>query len=797
MKSYKNFAIWTGGLFVLLFAAYGALQLSRRAENADAKPASLPSEPPKLSPLEHSSYEAVQELFNARCVGCHSCNNAPCQLKLTSYTGLQRGASKIEAIRPTRLQSIPPTRLGIDARSAEEWHKNKGFFPVVDDQIDLIPKMVKQSSPGTPADTVDTSRSCPANVREFDALNSSHPEKLMPYGLPPLTQDERAVLVSWVQQGRKPPAAKPSDDLPPPLALAKTKWQEFLNRQDLEHRLVARYLYEHLFLASVHFSGDSKQFYRIIRSRASCDRPLDEIATRRPSDDPKEPFQYCFQPSEETIVEKTLLPYALDQAKLNRIDGFFFDPNRPWKVSHWPDYQSPESTNPFVIYQDIPVKARYRFLLEDSRYHVGTFIKGPVCYGQGAVNSIDEHFFVFFMAPDSELMALDPSFAKASENLLALPYKEGSDAPYFKDLSLDEMWESIRQRTAFTDKYVDARNEYVKQKNSHRLAAFRKGYQLSDLWNGDGFNPNAVLTVFRHYDHSYVLKGLRGGEASSYFVLDYGLFERLVYNLVVGYDVFGNLSHQIHTRLYMETLRREAEDNFLLFLPPPERARLHRRWYQGEIAQLESKPFFEPDDSQFPTRIIYRNPSQDDKELVAKIGGEYLSASARGEYDGTPHSEYPPLEPMAEKPAGSVPFVKLFPDSSFVLIEADGRLKKAVTVIRDRAHSALGRFVLESTARVPEQDRLAIVDGLATSYPNLFFEVPEERLPDFLQQLNAVNSLASAQAFIKNWAILKTDPEFWAVSDRLHAYLLQLNPVEFGVLDYTRYGIWTEAGDWH
>ncbi|MGO8953570.1 MAG: fatty acid cis/trans isomerase [Rhodomicrobium sp.] len=797
MKSYKNFAIWTGGLFVLTLAVCGALEFSYQPENADARAAALPSEAPYPYPIEPASYEAVQKLFDARCVACHSCNNAPCQLKLTSYEGLQRGASKIEAIHPTRLQSIPPTRLGIDARLTEEWHKNKGFFPVVDDQIDLIPKMVNQGSPRSPAETVDSSRTCPANMKEFEALNSSHPEKLMPYGLPPLTQAERAVFASWVQQGRKPPAAKPSENLPPQLALAKTKWEEFLNRQDLEHRLVARYLYEHLFLASVHFREDSRRFYRIIRSRTPCDHPLDEIATRRPSDDPKETFQYCFRPSDETTVEKTLLPYTLDQAKLNRIGGFFFDQRQPWKVLRWPDYQSPESTNPFVIYQDIPVKARYSFLLEDSQYHVGTFIKGPVCYGNGAVNSIDEHFFVFFMNPDSELMALDPEFAKESENLLVLPYKEGSDAPYFGNLSLDEMWESIRQRSAFTDKYVEARNEYIKLKNSHRLAAFKNGYKLSDLWNGDGSNPNAVLTVFRHYDHSYVLKGLRGGEASSYFVLDYGLFERLVYNLVVGYDVFGNLSHQIHTRLYMETLRREAEDNFLLFLPPPERARLHGRWYQGEIAQLEKKPFFEPDDNRFPTGITYRNSSQNAKEFIAKMGGEHLSAAARGQYDGTPHSEYPALEPMAEKEASSAPFVKLFPDSSFVLIEANGRLKKVVTVVRDRAHSALGRFVLESTARVPEQDRLAIVDDLATSYPNLFFVVPKERLPDFLQQLNAVKSLPSAQAFLKTWAILKTNPEFWAVSDRLHAYLLQLNPVEFGILDYTRYGLWSEAGDWH
>ena len=176
--------------------------------------------------------------------------------------------------------------------------------------------------------------------------------------------------------------------------------EEFLNGQDLEHVLVARYLYEHLFLGSLHFSEGSTHYHRIIRSRAACDRPLDEIATRRPSDDPKESFRYCFQPAQETVVEKTLLPYTLDQAKLKRVSSLFFDPGQPWKASHLPDYQSSETANPFVIYKDIPVKARYRYLLDDAQYHVGTFIKGPVCYGSGAVSSIDEHFFVFFMSPD-------------------------------------------------------------------------------------------------------------------------------------------------------------------------------------------------------------------------------------------------------------------------------------------------------------------------------------------------------------------------------------------------------------
>jgi Fatty acid cis/trans isomerase (CTI) len=780
MGKYRSFAVLAGALVLAVFASGYA-----RAEPASAAPEAAPA----------GSYEAAQKLFNARCVQCHSCNNAPCQLKLTSYEGLQRGATKIKAIHPSRLKSIPPTRLGIDARSPAEWRR-KGFFPVTGGKANLLISMINQGPASSPASAVADSRTCPANASELGHIASSHPEKLMPYGLPPLTPTERGVLASWVQGGRKPPVAKPQEKLPAEQALAKDKWEEFLNRRDAEHKLVARYLYEHLFLGSLHFSKDSTRYYRIIRSRTACNQPLDEIASRRPSDDPKADFHYCFEPARETIVEKTLLPYTLDRAKLDRVAGLFFDPRQPWKAPHNTGYPQSDAANPFVLYRDIPVKARYRFLLDDAQYHVGTFIKGPVCYGAGAVSSIDEHLFVFFMKPDSELMVADPEFAKASEFLLVLPYADGSDASILEDISLDKIW-TAKHGPLIADKYISARNKYMALKKKHRAAAFKQGYRMTDLWDGGGTNPNAVLTVFRHFDHSYVLQGLRGGEASSYFVLDYGLLERLVYNLVVGFDVFGNLSHQLHTRLYMEMLRREAEDNFLLFLPPAERVRLRDKWYQKELAKLGRRIFYDPDEKSFPARIAFRSSNGTGKELVQKLGAEYFSPAVRGPYTGAPHSEYPPLEAMAGRPAGQAPFVKLFPDTSLILIEAGGKVKKVVTVIRDRAHSSLGRFVLESLAREPEQDRLAVIDGLATSYPNIFFDVPEERLPDFLRELNRVNSPASARAFIKSWGVLKTNPDFWAISDRLHAYLRKLDPVEYGVMDYTRYGIWTEDGDWH
>ncbi len=36
----------------------------------------------------------VQPILNQKCVACHSCANSPCQLDLTSFEGISRGANK-------------------------------------------------------------------------------------------------------------------------------------------------------------------------------------------------------------------------------------------------------------------------------------------------------------------------------------------------------------------------------------------------------------------------------------------------------------------------------------------------------------------------------------------------------------------------------------------------------------------------------------------------------------------------------------------------------------------------------
>ncbi len=77
------------------------------------------------------SYQGdVEPVLDKRCVVCHSCYNAPCQLQLGSYEGLERGASKAGVYSSSRLRAQDPTRLFMDAQTTEEW-RAKDFTSVL------------------------------------------------------------------------------------------------------------------------------------------------------------------------------------------------------------------------------------------------------------------------------------------------------------------------------------------------------------------------------------------------------------------------------------------------------------------------------------------------------------------------------------------------------------------------------------------------------------------------------------------------------------------------------------------
>jgi hypothetical protein len=116
----------------------------------------------------------------------------------------------------------------------------------------------------------------------------------------------------------------------------------------------------------------------------------------------------------------------------------------------------------------------------------------------------------------------------------------------------------------------------------------------ASIWAG---SDNSLLTIFRHYDSAFVSKGLIGAAPQTLCLIDYPLFERTYYQLVVNFDVFGNVSHQAQTRLYFDFIRNGAEMNSLRLMPADSRQALLDDWYQdsGRLKLWLSYPELDSD----------------------------------------------------------------------------------------------------------------------------------------------------------------------------------------------------------
>ena len=493
----------------------------------------------------------------------------PCQLKLTSPEGIHRGANKKKVYNASRLTADEPTRLFIDALTTQEW-RQKGFDTVLNEgdqnkvknlEDSVMYRMLRQkrlhpqARTGMLSDDFDVSldreQSCPT-LDEFDKYAAKHPKGGMPYALPDLNRQEYTTLVHWLAQG----ALMPQDKDPSKIAAQQIKqWEEFLNgnaskksgnKTGNKRKLVARYLYEHLFHAHLHFEGTgNREFYRLVRSTTPPGKPVDIIPTRRPYGDPVASVYYRLVRHQGSIVAKTHLVYELSNNRMQRYRELFFEAE--YEVTDLPSYDAAIASNPIKTFSTIPVKSRYKFLLDDARFFIEGFIKGPVCRGQVALSVIEDQFWVVFFDPDAEIMSLNGDFLNATADYLASPTELEDN---FKLLSTQRHYKKLFQK-------------YIHAKESHNVDVNPINIKdaMSYIWKGDGKNTNAALTIFRHLDSASVNYGFIGDYPETAWVIDYSVLERIHYLLVAGFDVYGNLGHQLNTRLYMDFLRTEGEDD--------------------------------------------------------------------------------------------------------------------------------------------------------------------------------------------------------------------------------------------
>jgi len=748
--------------------------------------------PLPAAPVGEITYrEHVQPILEGRCIVCHGCYDAPCQLLLTSHEGLERGASKEVVYDAERLTAMAPSRLFVDAHGAAAW-RERGFFTVAgeDGQAATFLMMLQlgRVQPFAPGEKLpdaiglDINRplTC-ARASEFADYARAQPQGGMPYAMAPLSDAEVGVLAAWVARGA--PSPPPPPPLPASAQSQVAEWEEFLNGDSPKGRITARYLYEHWFVAHLYFEDlPAGPFFRVVRSRTPPGTAIDEIATRRPYDDPGvERFWYRLRPLHESIVHKTHIVYSLGPQRMTRLRQLFLDAS--WQPTRLPGYDVAEASNPFVSFDQIPARARYQFLLDDAEYFVMTFIRGPVCRGQVAVDVIEDHFFAAFLDPDHDLSVIDPTFLERAKGDLSLP------AEHLNYLVPGEFWlqYGIQQR-----RYLDLRAQLYDAFDPQK-----RGPSLDFVWDGDGHNRNALLTIFRHYDSATVVRGFLGGMPKTAWILDFPLFERIYYDLVAGYDVYGNVAHQAATRLYMDHLRMQSENLFLSFLPADRRETIRASWYVGATDSLDyrvadrlhglahgTQVRFDGDDPKVELlqQILKRN--------AAVAGPPDLLNRCDARDCARPGAT--PLEQRAEnalRPLAAVrgAWVAPLPEVSFLRVHAAGEAV-VYTLVHNRAHTNVAYMFGESERLVPADDTVTVVPGTLGSYPNFLFDVDAAEIEAFAAALAAVRDPAGLEVVVERWGVRRTSPKLWPTVDWIHQDFRRRRPTEFGTFDLNRLG---------
>jgi hypothetical protein len=780
-------------LLLLLLAPLAAgLAACRKQQPGELPPLDVSTG--AFAPLERTvSFDKdVKPVLESRCVVCHACYDAPCQLLLSSPEGAERGATKQTVYDASRLKAAPPTRMFVDARSTEEWRARE-FFSVLSPEDPLLLSMLALGRAHPPAEgqklppevelDIDRTLSCPA-PGEFQAYAREHPRGGMPYGTAPLRDQEIQMLATWVKQGA---AAPPPPEIPARARQQVDRWEAFLNGDSLKERILGRYLYEHWFVAHLRVEGYPQgPFFEVVRSRTPPGQAIDVIATVRPFDDPGTGtgrVYYRLRPIHSSIVHKTHIVYPLTEAKRTRLRELFLD--TPWAPTRLPSYQPEEASNPFLAFDQMPARSRYQFLLDDAHYFIMTFIRGPVCRGEVAVDVIEDQFWVAFLAPERDLSVQVPDFLQKAAPLLALP------AEHAEHFEPGELWLEYARKQR---KYLELRESYYDQ-----LDPERKGPALDWVWDGEQRNPNARLTVFRNFDNATVVKGFIGAFPKTAWIMDYPIFERIYYNLVAGFDIYGNLVHQVSTRLYMDHLRMQSENLFLTFLPADQREQIRASWYLGATRNLTYAVTDKLRALDHGTQIPFKSPDPKAEFLEMLIE---QAGPAAGPADPINRCGKPPCDrPTASADERAVErelqrlttakggFVALLPEVSFLRVtDTRSGTDLLYALVHNDDHSNVAFMFGEDERRLPEDDTLTVVRGHFGSYPNFSFEVEADDIDDFVSELSALRSEADLERFAGRYGIRRSSERFWETVDWLHADLRRRDPTQAGLYDFARYG---------
>ena len=734
----------------------------------------------------------VKPIVDTKCVACHACYDAPAQLDMRSPAGIERGAIKFDPYAP-RTTAAPSTFIWNSKNTLADWRK-LGFFSVTEGGKNSVMAKILKLGHDNP---VKANERFPDEIKldpferrfyfpnkyEIDAYIAQKPKEGMPLAVSGLTNAEYRTVMKWLEEGAKydyKPAVPTAVDR----AMIQ-KWEAFLNGDDLRTQLIARYVFEHVYLVNFLFEDrKDANIYFLVRSSTPPGRPAVPVAQHIANGPVAEgEFYYRMMPLDQTRTAKNVrLQMLADDKKLNRWKEIFSA--EKFDVTSLPGYTDEERYDIVGIFRAIPPKTRYKFLLDNTWNLRGAIVHGPSCHGNQAIGSVQDQGWHMYESPETSLYVNDAEYRAQVDPLLSFYVNPNS----------------IHDALVTRHEYVERRKIFMK-KRMEREKKLGIETQMTDIWRGDDDDDTPLVTVYRHQTDAYQLdpKVAAGDYPKNSWLSDLPILEAAYYTAVTNYDQFASSDHWTWVREIFGLARIEAEMNLLRFIPADRRKDTFLGWYKGPATAKrlrDEMPIFNPEDT-IPTAIKYTSDDpvrEFHQKLIAYLGDRIISADPINRSDASPSTDpvTVALRRIVDASRDSGPawkkFKALIPEASFLRIDRKGGVDPLIyTMTKDRWYNTKAFISATLQDEDPSKGRVSVLEGAQTTYPKFMFRVSETDIDAFATALINADSKEALTKVVERWGVRRSSPDFWSNLDVVKAHVRRKNPNLAGTFDVNRW----------
>ncbi|MCX5823303.1 MAG: fatty acid cis/trans isomerase, partial [Deltaproteobacteria bacterium] len=249
-----------------------------------------------------------------------------------------------------------------------------------------------------------------------------------------------------------------------------------------------------------------------------------------------------------------------------------------------------------------------------------------------------------------------------------------------------------------------------------------------------------------------------------------------------------------------DALRVEGESYFLDFLPASKRQEIMQSWYKG--VDLKKIHYYS---STLPTKISFVT-DEPKREFIEHIVNKHILPATNIAFDAVNYERAEVAYPgLPEKYETKDDYLKAFravskPGTAFFSVINDYnanvaymriRLKNgkdlAISIVINRWHNNVTYLFGEKDTLDASKDSADFIHGLIGSYPNYFFDVREEDLPDFFDLLAHFEKSPRDYERLAKYGINRAEDRLWDTYDWFQKRFYEDEPVNAGLFDLNRY----------